>query len=73
MSKKSTADGRIYAYSYPKEFKWVSAKVRQFKKLDPKMSISKVINALIKEKLQSEDHKDWDPRLVVDKPRKRSK
>lgn len=67
------ANGRLYTYSYPKEHKWVIAKVKQFKKVDEKMSNSKVINALIKEKMQDEDHKNWDPRKVLDEPKVKSK
>ena len=53
---------RLYAYPREKEYSWIANKVKQFKKRDPQMSNSKVIIALIKEKMKSPDRKAWDPR-----------
>jgi len=52
----------IYSYPNDKEMDWVRCKVKQFKKRDPKISMSKVIIALIKEKMKDPNKKSWDPR-----------
>jgi hypothetical protein len=67
--------GRLYAYPETKEHNWVKSKYKQFAKVDSTMSMSKVIIALISEKMKDSKHKDWDPRkaLLKDVPKRKTK